>query len=174
VNTTPIDFGTTSTGINYASFTIPWSKTEGTKGAKISLTDLDDPTSPVPGLRHHRAANVNVPPSAPFFAYETDDGNWSPLTKSNWLARCNELWAAAGLQTLDIHAFRIGGCTEMLLRGIAPDIVCIQGRWKSRAFLQYWRNIQEILPLFISKSFSTARIALLNASMTSFKSKFLL
>jgi hypothetical protein len=88
------------------------------------------------------------------FAFETADGGWEPLMKINWLERCNQIWVSAGFKPLKAHAFRIGGCTEMLLRGIQPDIVCVQGRWKSRAFLEYWRKIQFILPIFISKSFS--------------------
>jgi hypothetical protein len=126
-----IEYGTTILGVEHASFDIPWSKTSGIKGAKITLTDINDPTKPVAALRHHRAANANVPKGAPLFAYETSDGGWEPLTKHSWLKRCNEIWIAAGYQPLLSHAFRIGGCTEMLLRGLNPDIVCVQGRWKS-------------------------------------------
>jgi hypothetical protein len=166
-------YGRTSSGVDYVILHIPWSKTEGSRGAKITLTDINDPTSPVPAFRHHHLANVNVPPSAPLFAYETNDGGWQPLTKVNWLARCNKIWTANGFDPLVTHTFRIGGCTELLLRGTNPDIVCVQGRWKSRAFLQYWRKIQDILPLFISNSFSDDRLALVHASMKSFKSRFL-
>jgi hypothetical protein len=171
---TSILYGTTVNGVEHASFDIPWSKTTGTKGATISITDIDDPTTPVPALKHHQRANANVPMDAPLFAFETSDGGWAPLTKKNWLARCNEVWVAAGFEPLQLHAFRIGGCTEMLLRGINPDIVCVQGRWVSKAFLQYWRKIQSILPLFISKSFSAARISLVNSSMSCFSSKYCL
>ena len=169
-----IDFGTTPLGVHHATFHIPWSKTDRSKGADIVLTDLNDPTSPVPALRHHLSANANVPAGTPLFAFETNDGGWEPLTKSNWLARCNEVWLAAGLAPLKAPAFRIGGCTELLLRGTNPDIVCIQGRWKSRAFFDYWRKIQKILPLFISNSFTAARVTLVNSSMASFKSKCVL
>lgn len=171
-NTTHIVFDSTPSGVRYATFDIPWSKTEGPKGATIILTDLNDPTSPIPALRHHLSANAQVPPGAPLFAFETNDGGWEPITKSSWLARCNEVWIAAGLPALEAHAFRIGGCTELLLRGTNPDIVCVQGRWKSRAFLEYWRKIQKILPLFISNSFTDARLALVHSSMASFKSRF--
>jgi hypothetical protein len=172
-NSVHIEYGTTISGVEHANFDIPWSKTTGSKGAKIILTDTNDPTKPVAALCHHRSANVNVPDGAPLFAYETTDGGWEPLTKHNWLARCNEVWVAAGLDPLLAHAFRIGGCTEMLLRGVNPDIVCMQGRWKSKAFLEYWRKIQFILPLFISNSFSSARSALVNSSMTRFAAKYL-
>ena len=30
-----------------------------------------------------------------------------------------------------------------------------QGRWTSTAFLLYWRNVEEILPLFIGDSLDT-------------------
>jgi hypothetical protein len=126
---------------------------------------------PSTSIHHHLSANAKVPPGTPLFAFETDDGGWEPLTKSNWLARCTEVWIAAGLPPLKAHAFRIGGCTELLLRGTNPDIVCVQGRWKSKAFLEYWRKIQKILPLFISNSFTDARVALVNSSMASFKSR---
>jgi hypothetical protein len=172
-NSVHIEYGTTILGVDHANFDIPWSKTTGSKGAKITLTDINDPTKPVAALHHHRSANVNVPKGAPLFAFETVDGGWEPLTKDNWLDRCNEVWMAAGLEPLLAHAFRIGGCTEMLLRGVNPDIVCIQGRWKSKAFLEYWRKIQFILPLFVSNSFSSARSALVNSSMTHFAAKYL-
>jgi hypothetical protein len=171
-NSTCINFGITPSGVCHANFHIPWSKTEGPRGATIVLTDLDDPTSPIPALHHHLSANAKVPAGAPLFAFEMDDGGWEALTKSNWLQRCNTIWTAAGLPSLKGHGFRIGGCTELLLRGTNPDIVCMQGRWKSRAFLAYWRKIQKILPLFISNSFSASRVALVNSSMSSFRSKF--
>ena len=40
--------------------------------------------------------------------------------------RSHQIWVAAGFEPLKAHAFR---CTEMLLRGVQPDMVCIQGRW---------------------------------------------
>jgi hypothetical protein len=171
-NAVHIKYDTTILGVEHASFDIPWSKTSGIKGAKITITDIDDPTKPVAALRHHRAANVNVPKGAPLFTYETSDGGWEPLTKHSWLVRCNEVWVAAGFRPLLSHAFCIGSCTEMLLRGINPDIVCVQGRWKSKAFLKYWRKIQSVLPLFISQSFLSARSALLNSSMSHFACKY--
>jgi hypothetical protein len=171
-NSVYIEYGITTSGVRHANFHIPWSKTTGSKGAKITLTDIDDPTSPVAALKHHKSANTAVPSDAPLFAFESVDGGWEPLMKTNWLERCNQIWIAAGFEPLKAHAFRIGGCTEMLLRGIQPDIVCIQGRWKSKSFLEYWRTIQFILPTFISKSFSFARVSLVNSSMDRFSAKY--
>jgi hypothetical protein len=171
-NVVHIEYGTTILGVEHASFNIPWSKTSGIKGAKITLTDINDPTKPVVALQHHKAVNTKVPKGTPLFAYETSDGSQEPLTKHSWLVRCNEVWIVAGYQPLLSHAFRIGGCTEMLLRGINPNIVCIQGRCKSKAFLKYWHKIQSVLPLFISQLFLSVRSAVLKLSMSRFASKY--
>ena len=47
------------------------------------------------------------------------------------------------------HGFRIGGTTHLLLLSIDPWIVMVQGHWGSQAFLSYWRQCEEILPLFM-------------------------
>lgn len=39
-----------------------------------------------------------------------------------------------------------------LTHGVEPWIVIKQGHWSSKAFLLYWHNIEDILPLFISDS----------------------
>jgi hypothetical protein len=108
------------------------------------------------------------------FAFKTADSSWEPLTKINWLKRCNQIWISASFKPHTAHSFCIGGCTELLLRGIQPDIVCIQGRWKLKTFLEYWFIIQFVLPIFISKSFSCTHASLINSSMIHFSSKYTL
>lgn len=66
------------------------------------------------------------------------------------------------------HAFRIGGAMELLLQGVPPDVVATQGRWKSQAFLDYWRQINSILPLFISSSADSTCLLSLNSIMDNF------
>lgn len=151
----------------YATLPVPFTKTTSTRGALFTFTDVDDPTSPVPALRRHRAVNGSVPDHAPFFAFETADG-WAPMTRDWFLSRCNEIWGGAGLGLLSGHCFRIGGATELLLRGVPPDIVQVLGGWKSQAFLEYWRKVDSILPLFISNSFTASRMQLLRTSMDAF------
>src|SRR5882724_965176 len=46
----------------------------------------------------------------------------------------------------------ISGTTHLLLLGVDPFIVMVQGRWSSNSFLLYWRKSEEIVPLFISFS----------------------
>jgi len=67
----------------------------------------------------------------------------------------NTIWMAVGHPNMPGHAFRIGRAMELLLEGVHPDIVATQGHWKSRAFLDYWRQIESILPLFIATASST-------------------
>jgi hypothetical protein len=88
------------------------------------------------------------------------------------MARCNDVWKSSNLPTLSGHCFRIGGATELLLRGVPPDMVATQGRWKSKAFLEYWRRIESILPIFISGSFNDSRISLLKSSMDSYNRRY--
>jgi hypothetical protein len=144
--------GVSRSNIPFVSFHIPWSKTTGFDGADITLISRDDLSNPTQSFLWHRHVNSSVPDTAPLFAYETTDGGWNAWTRNTFLAACNVIWQAAGLETLHGHSFRIGNATELLLQGTEPSIVAIKGRWKSRAsFLRYWRNIQEILPSFLNR-----------------------
>lgn len=157
-------------GARYAVFHIPWTKTTRKDGADVILTANSDLTDPVTALIHHRTFNRGLPPNAPLFAFETSlvAEGWAPMTRDWFLHRCNAVWGAAGLNKLTGHCFRIGGATELLLRGTHPDIVAVQGGWKSKAFLEYWRKIESILPLFISNSFDQSRAQLLCNTMEQF------
>ncbi|KAI1781782.1 DNA breaking-rejoining enzyme [Ganoderma leucocontextum] len=159
-------------GAQYATFHIPWTKTTKSAGADVILTANGDPTTPDAAIRHHLRANQAVPGAAPLFSFETADGSWAPMTRGWFLDRCNEVWKHGGFAQLSGHCFRIGGATELLLRGTHPDIVATLGSWKSRAFLEYWRKIESILPLFISKSFDRSRLRLVSDSMKDFKKKY--
>ncbi|KAH9852264.1 hypothetical protein C2E23DRAFT_730943 [Lenzites betulinus] len=171
--TSGVDVGvrTLPSGTRYAVFQIPWTKTTKHAGAKIILTGNPDPSDPVKALLNHRAINRGLPHNAPLFAFETAGtaAGWAPMTRDWLLGRCNEVWSSAGLEPLMGHCFRIGGATELLLRGTHPDIVATQGGWKSKAFLEYWRKIEHILPLFISDSFGQSRVQLLANTMDDYR-----
>lgn len=168
-----VKYKTLPGGHSYAMFHVPWTKTTQFLGADIIASENNEPTSPVAALRHHQSANAGVPTSAPLFAFEDSNvAGWSPMTRDWFLSRCNEIWAAADLDPLTGHCFRIGGATELLLRGTPPDVVAVQGSWKSRAFLEYWRKIESILPLFISKSFNKSRLQLVQTSMDGYRKKY--
>lgn len=160
----------TPTGVMFYTLSLPWTKTTANEGLALSLADNGDRSSPVTALTRHLTVNTGIPSSAPFFAYRTKTG-WSPLTREWFLKHCNQVWQSAGIQTLTGHSFRIGGTTELLLRGTPPDVVAAQGGWRSKSFLDYWRRIDVILPLFISDSFAADRLALVRRNIAEFRSK---
>ncbi|KAF8076565.1 DNA breaking-rejoining enzyme, partial [Lyophyllum atratum] len=154
-----------SSSATSTTFDIPWTKTTGFEGASIVVTKIDEPSDPHAALLHHLNVNSGVPGSAPFFAFSTADGGWAPMTRDWFLNRCEGIWEDAGMPRLTGHAFRIGGATELLLRGVDPMIVRTQGRWKSDAFLEYWRRIDGILSLFMTNAFAEDRANLARKSM---------
>lgn len=82
----------------------------------------------------------------PLFAYRHDDTRkLIALTRGAFLSRLNEIWAAAGMQRITGHCFRIGGTTALLRAGVDPDVVKLAGRWKSDSFLRYWRSVGDII-----------------------------
>jgi hypothetical protein len=179
-------FRTTEAGVDFFKFHIPWTKTTAEDGADIIITRRrGNPLCPIASMRLHLEVNKSVPASAPLFAYATPTGSlpfsltlahralhltptfagWEALTKEAFMARCNEVVVATGLPPIFGHSFRIGGATELLLMGVEPDVVRVQGRWMSDAFLEYWRKIDEILPLFLSQSHEKQRVAVLCKSI---------
>ena len=159
-------------GTEYASCRIPWTKTTLREGAILSITACDDPSCPIRAFRHHITSNQHIPSDAPLFSFETANGGWAPMTKGWFLLRCSEVWVAAGLPDMPGHGFRIGGATHLLLMGIAPDLVAAQGRWKSRAFLDYWRRIESILPLFMSDTGASSQVSVTAVSMVAYRKKW--
>ncbi|KAJ7625028.1 hypothetical protein DFH06DRAFT_746068 [Mycena polygramma] len=145
-----VSFGTDNHGIHFYDIKAPWTKTTGFEGASLLVSEQAE-LDPISTMHHHLVINRAVPDSSPLFSFQTAKG-WSVLTKDLFLTRCNEIWTDSGLPCMTGHSFRIGGATEMLARGIPPEIVAKQGRWRSDAFLIYWRRIELILPLWTSSS----------------------
>ncbi|KAJ6562871.1 DNA breaking-rejoining enzyme [Mycena vulgaris] len=146
--------GVASNEHKFLRFKVPWTKTKRAAGDWITSTETFDNVDAVSALEHHLAVNSTVPDTAPLFAYTSRSG-WAHLTRADFMGRCNDIWMAAGMGALNGHGYRIGGTTHLLLHGVDPWIVMKQGRWTSAAFLLYWRNVEEILPLFIGDSLDT-------------------
>jgi len=163
---TTITRGTASNGLKYIHFEVPRTKTKP-EGDCINISDSTCDCSATRAFEHHMEANSDVPPDAPLFAFETADKSWSPMRRSWFMDRCNEIWLEEGLASAKGHGFRIGGTTHLLLLGTDPWVVMVQGRWSSQSFLGYWRKCEEILSLFIGFSFQS-RESILN-TMSSFK-----
>ncbi|KAJ7804432.1 hypothetical protein B0H14DRAFT_3486171 [Mycena olivaceomarginata] len=117
-------------------------------GDDVILVSQHKPLDPEIALRMHLTIS-NLPPSTPLFAYRTPTG-FQTLTCPEFLQRCNEIWEAAGYPRTTGHSFRIGGTTELLLAGVAPDVVKAMGCWSSDAFHRYWRSLEDLAPLHAS------------------------
>jgi hypothetical protein len=131
-----------------AKFRLPWTKTERSSGAIVSLTAIPGPSCPIVALQHHLLSNSDLPSSAPFFAFKTSTG-FLPMVKKSFLDRCSDIFCSVGLAAIHGHSFRIGGATEHLRRGLSVELLKIQGRWKSDAFQRYIRRTDEILSMNI-------------------------
>ncbi|KIK72160.1 hypothetical protein PAXRUDRAFT_22324 [Paxillus rubicundulus Ve08.2h10] len=109
----------------------------------------DNKTDPLTALLRHEIINNNIPTYAPLFSYKTPSG-WGPLTKISFISHCNNVWVQNSFPSIN------------------PDIIAVQGQWTSQAFLDYWRRVESILPLFISSSINIDCLQNVDASMTAF------
>ncbi|QRW12390.1 Reverse transcriptase domain protein [Ceratobasidium sp. AG-Ba] len=126
---------------------LPCTKTRQHSGDRVSILRQSGPADPIWALQNHLYINRKVPHTFHLFGYmRLVNGAWSPrcLTKEELLSRCNEIWGPKGHPRITGHSFRIGGTTELLLRGVDPEIVKQMGRWSSDAHMQYWRKTKEI------------------------------
>lgn len=158
-------------GTEFASLSIPWSKTSKFDGAVISITARPgSPLCPIAALRNHLRVNSDLPSSAPFFSYadNSDENGFLNLTRVGVMARANAIWVSTGLPSMKGHGFRIGGATHLLLTGTPPQVVEAQGRWTSRAFMDYWREVQIVIPVFISQHNTSDAFVRLSSSMDSY------
>ncbi|KAJ7577742.1 hypothetical protein C8J56DRAFT_898894 [Mycena floridula] len=149
-------------------FHIPWTKSTREKGADLSITG-DDIICPGKATRQHLTINSECPPNSHLFSFRVSDGSFLPMTKGWFLDRCHGIWRSAGLLLPLGHSFRIGGASELLLAGIPPEVVATIGRWKSLAFLLYWRKIEVILPRSFSHSYDSSRIRELAVAFENFR-----
>ena len=127
---------------------LPQTKTNR-NGERIVLLKQNSSTDPISALCSHLSAN-NLEDNLPLFAFSTPSGPCA-LTKVAFLNRCNQIWTKFGYPRSTGHSFRIGGTTELLTTGTAPDVIKTMGRWSSYSFLRYWRDLEIIAPLHARK-----------------------
>ena len=149
-----IKWGITSNGSKFINFSVPHTKTK-VEGDTINMFDSTCECSAINTFEHHLTSNTTIPINAPLFAFETTDKSWSPMRRSWFIDSCDEIWHEEGLSSVKGHGFQIGSTVHLLLLGVDPWIVMMQGRWSSQAFLGYWRKCEEILSLFIGSSFQS-------------------
>ncbi|KAJ6592518.1 hypothetical protein B0H19DRAFT_916811, partial [Mycena capillaripes] len=52
------------------------------------------------------------------------------------------------------HSFRIGGSLRLLLDGVPPETVMKVGGWTSRCFLIYWRRLEQVILIAITRAWN--------------------
>ncbi|KAJ3824523.1 DNA breaking-rejoining enzyme [Lentinula raphanica] len=127
---------------------LPKTKTQQVRGEKVVLTPNGTEVDPVRALRKHLTAN-ELGPGDPLFAFRNKEGGLEVLSRSAFLKTCNKTWKVHGIPRITGHCFRIGGTTHFLLAGVSPDVVKALGRWKSDAFLRYWRNLDQLATIHV-------------------------
>lgn len=136
-----------------------WTKTTQTLGGECFLTavlGIDADLCPVWAFDNHEMINHSPPPDTPLFAYRSPSG-WTHLTKDSFLRASSAVFKTAQLDLVFGHSYRIGGSLELLTAGVAPEVIMKLGGWTSLCFLIYWRRLEQILPLAITRAWD-ARI----------------
>ncbi|KAJ7112521.1 hypothetical protein C8R44DRAFT_547323, partial [Mycena epipterygia] len=131
-----------------------WTKTTGTAGGECFLTAIlgvDADLCVVWAWDNHVRVNHSPPPDTPLFAYRSASG-WSHLTKDNFLRLSSVLFKSASLDLVFGHSYHIGSSLELLSAGVTPEVIMKLGGWSSLCFLIYWRRLEKILPLAITRA----------------------
>jgi hypothetical protein len=84
-------------------------------------------------------------------AVSTDTPPFSALTFSAFSNRIKKAATAAKMKLPPAHAFRIGGTTEYLLRGLPFEVVKLIGRWAGDSFKLYIRKHAEIVAPYLEE-----------------------
>ncbi|KAJ7071793.1 hypothetical protein B0H15DRAFT_793282 [Mycena belliarum] len=133
------------------SFHLPWTKTTGIRGGEAILTATGDDLCPVSAFDNHLRVNHSPDHDTPMFAFR-DRSSWQPLIKQSFLDFSDKIYKAAALENVFGHSYRIGGSLKLLLDGVAPEIVMKVGGWSSLCFLIYWRRLEQVIPLAITRA----------------------
>lgn len=81
----------------------------------------------------------------PLFSWRDQRGDVRPMTRKAALDRINQVFGHLGYGTTFGHSFRIGGASYLLSQKVDPEIVRIQGRWKSLAYELYIRSFEQVV-----------------------------
>ncbi|KAJ6454624.1 hypothetical protein C8R45DRAFT_1056767 [Mycena sanguinolenta] len=127
------DVGNPTTAAGSRALKLPYTKTKRARGDTTFLC---------------RQNSHKLPDNVPLFSYKNEQGSLICLSKKKFLGRCNEIWVRCGIPTFTGHSFRIGRTTELLLAGVAPEIVQAMGRWLSDAFMVYWCRLDFLALLY--------------------------
>ena len=98
-------------------------------------------------IKARLALNLRTDPQY-LFSYK--DGS---LANKRWfLQKLNEIFPHKHLSG---HGFRVGGITELILRGLPPYIVQLAGRWSSDTFEEYIRRHPLVLNAYVVATYQS-------------------
>jgi hypothetical protein len=67
----------------------------------------------------------------PLFSWSDNSGSVRPMAKTKFMERFNAILLSKKAQQVFGHSFRIGGASHYLASGVNPEIVRLDGRWRS-------------------------------------------
>jgi hypothetical protein len=130
-------------GNGASTIKLPWTKTTGFDGATVHLIKQPHTWDATSAMQRHLSAS-QLNDGDLLCAYRDGRGQTRNMDKVLFMELCNGVWEKAGIGRITGHSFRIGGTTSFLRTGVDPKVVKQIGRWKSDAFLTYWRGLEEI------------------------------
>ena len=124
-----------------AAITVTWTKTRQSEDTALVVPIPYIPNSdlcPVKALQALFQA-VHVPPSALAFSYISKAQEPDCLTASTFRSSIQSLASCIGLEPANYsgHSLRRGGATFAFQCGIPPELIKMQGDWRSDAYLLY-------------------------------------
>ncbi|CAD6939061.1 unnamed protein product [Tilletia caries] len=115
-------------GVPTMALNLPRTKTHA-QGDTVVIAHQKEECDPIRLLRLHLqqspCASKEAEKSTPLFAYR-DKESLTPLTRTKFISTIGAIGKRAGLGPLHGHSMRIGGCTALLTRVMAPYLVINQ------------------------------------------------
>jgi hypothetical protein len=137
------EWSVSPSGGGASTIELPWTKTTGFDGATVYLIKQLRAFDATSAMHCHLSAS-RLKDDHLLCAYRDRGGRERIMDKALFMELCNGVWEKAGIGRITGHSFRIGGTTSLLRAGVDPKVVKQMGRWKSDAFLIYWRGLEEI------------------------------
>lgn len=136
---------TTVTGTHYMRVKIPWTKTKQRAGETTGAVERRGwSTCPIAAMRRHLDKTPGQA-SDTLYSYIDKKGKRQHMVKTAMTDRINGILLRAHQRPMKGHCIRIGGCTELLLQGVARKDVKTIGRWASDGAFELYVRRHECL-----------------------------
>ena len=136
-------------GHPYAHLRLPAAKTAGPGETLDIFLVAETGLCPLKALTN-LASIIPALPTDPLFSWRDQNGQVRPMVRIAALTRINSILSSRGWGNAFGHSFRIGGASFYLAAGVSPEIVRLQGRWKSLAYEAYIRAFEQIASVHLA------------------------